>query len=412
MSTNNIFLAVLGGSAAVVTETLYAYLFPQPHSENDKTEPMIPDKIVIITTTFSDKKARQYLLGENSQINQLYAEYGYPPIQESQIRLELMTDAQGKPLDDIRTQADNEAVADAITKIMRELCENKNNTLYVSMAGGRKTMSFYMAYVLSLLGRPQDELTHVLIDENKIKQLPRFEGYEPYKVTENFFFPLKSEQQDIQISLGDVPFVLFSTDIADIDSAYTHDFIQGESFSQTIKSIQEKISPPDISLKRDQQGKYQIFISDTPLKINPRQLLLYCWLLKNRKDNGGKTNSSNEKEVQISVENALYGKDEQENKAKACESTEKLLKIAKCLDLLTNKLENELIDSNQNKKPLTADFFQSNVSRLKDNEIIKKLPLYNIEHKNKKNHHTTYKLSNKIKAQHIKIPECLTNLDL
>ena len=36
-------------------------------------------------------------------------------------------------------------------------------SLHVSIAGGRKTMGFYVGYALSLFARDQDRLSHVLV---------------------------------------------------------------------------------------------------------------------------------------------------------------------------------------------------------------------------------------------------------
>jgi CRISPR-associated protein (TIGR02584 family) len=36
----------------------------------------------------------------------------------------------------------------------------------MSIAGGRKTMGFYAGYALSLYGRAQDRMSHVLVEES------------------------------------------------------------------------------------------------------------------------------------------------------------------------------------------------------------------------------------------------------
>ena len=61
------------------------------------------------------------------------------------------------------TRADNAAVADFITEEVRAITADPNASLHVSIAGGRKTMGFYVGYALSLFGRAQDRLSHVLV---------------------------------------------------------------------------------------------------------------------------------------------------------------------------------------------------------------------------------------------------------
>jgi hypothetical protein len=56
----------------------------------------------------------------------------------------------------------------------------------VSLAGGRKTMSFLAGHALSLLGRPQDRLSHVLVD-TPFEQIPEALGW--------FFYPTKRNQE-------------------------------------------------------------------------------------------------------------------------------------------------------------------------------------------------------------------------
>ena len=46
---------------------------------------------------------------------------------------------------------------------MREITADPQASLHVSIAGGRKTMGFYVGYALSLFGRAQDRLSHVLV---------------------------------------------------------------------------------------------------------------------------------------------------------------------------------------------------------------------------------------------------------
>jgi len=63
----------------------------------------------------------------------------------------------------VRTVEDNEAAANQIIDFVKEKTFDENSRLFCSLAGGRKTMSSYMAIALNLFGRAQDELSHVLI---------------------------------------------------------------------------------------------------------------------------------------------------------------------------------------------------------------------------------------------------------
>lgn len=63
-------------------------------------------------------------------------------------------------LDDLRSA---QAYADHIMHIMREICSDPRTELHVSLAGGRKVSAALLALTISVCGRQQDRLSHVLI---------------------------------------------------------------------------------------------------------------------------------------------------------------------------------------------------------------------------------------------------------
>ena len=179
-----ILLSVIGLSPAVVTETLYALM--------RKNE--LPTEIRVITTQRGKEETMKQLLGiENGKkcnkgfFEQFLSEYANE-IGESTISfgiddILLVEDEHKNELPDIRTELDNQKAADYIVNFIGNLCkEDEKTQLHVSMAGGRKTMGFYAAYALSIFGRPQDKLSHVLVPEE----------YENPKVS--FYYPTKESQ--------------------------------------------------------------------------------------------------------------------------------------------------------------------------------------------------------------------------
>lgn len=99
-----------------------------------------------------------------------------PPIRFDSDYIHVIRGVDGSELDDIVDEAGNHAAADQITRLLRELTRDPGNRLHVSLAGGRKTMGFYIGYALSLYARPQDRLSHVLVN-------PPFESHP------EFFYP-------------------------------------------------------------------------------------------------------------------------------------------------------------------------------------------------------------------------------
>jgi len=71
---------------------------------------------------------------------------------------------ESRDLEDIVTAEDNLAAADAILEVVRGLTSNPDIRLIASLACGRKTMSAFMALAMTLVGRPEDRLCHVLVN--------------------------------------------------------------------------------------------------------------------------------------------------------------------------------------------------------------------------------------------------------
>jgi len=67
------------------------------------------------------------------------------------------------PLADIRNRQDSETFLELILRVLWEKTSDPSTAVHCSLAGGRKTMSTYMALVMQMLGREQDKLYHVLL---------------------------------------------------------------------------------------------------------------------------------------------------------------------------------------------------------------------------------------------------------
>lgn len=189
-----------GLSPQIVTETVFALAI---RGEDG----VLPNEIEVITTTEGARRARLALLSdEPGWFRRLCDEYEIPPIAFDTSRLLVVQDANGLELDDIRSAEDNLAAADFITRRIRALTSDPSASVHVSIAGGRKTMGFYAGYALSLFGRPQDRLSHVLVSE-------------PFESSWEFFYPARTERvisvagnaladaAKAQVTLADIPFV-------------------------------------------------------------------------------------------------------------------------------------------------------------------------------------------------------------
>lgn len=197
-----ILVCVTGLSPQIVTETLFALAVAAP-------TPWIPDEIRLITTQRGADNARLSLLSDHpGWFHQLLKDWGLPPIAFDAAHIEVLRDSAGRALDDIRDDRDNQFAADGIAHLIRQLTEDEHSEIHASIAGGRKTMGFFMGYAMSLWGRPQDKLSHVLVSA-------------PFESQPEFFYPTPTARviqprergQDpldastAKVWLGDIPFV-------------------------------------------------------------------------------------------------------------------------------------------------------------------------------------------------------------
>jgi CRISPR-associated protein (TIGR02584 family) len=197
-----ILLCVPGFNPQVVTHALYALAVA-----NDPA--FIPTEIRAITTTEGATRIKLALLDESSgHFYRFCSDFSIPlnSIRFDVTTIHLITDRKGMPLTDIRSSDDNSAAADSITEIVRELSNDPDCAIHASIAGSRKTVGFYVGYALSLFGRAQDRMSHVLISE-------------PFEENWLFWYPPPVEQiitspdhrlfstKEAKISLALMPFV-------------------------------------------------------------------------------------------------------------------------------------------------------------------------------------------------------------
>lgn len=267
-----VLLAVTGLTPQIVTETLYALAVAQ-------TTSWIPTEIRLITTAEGAQRARLSLLDpKEGQFHALCRDYGltgkisFPPENIMMIR-----DASGAPLADIRTPEDNTLAADALLAEVRALCADDTCALHVSIAGGRKTMGFFLGYALSLFGRSQDRLSHVLVNE-------------PFESLREFYFPPVEPRvlhtakgqpihtADARVLLAEIPFVRLR------DGLPREALAHSAPFASIVSAAQLAVNPP--ALRFDLKNK-QVWCGNQVVSLPPTLLAWYAWLAECRACNLG-----------------------------------------------------------------------------------------------------------------------------
>lgn len=184
----------------------------------------------------------------------------------------VIRDASGAPLADIRTPEDNTLAADALLAAVRALCADENCALHVSIAGGRKTMGFFLGYALSLFGRSQDRLSHVLVNA-------------PFESLREFYFPPAEPRvlhtgsgqpihtADAQVVLAEIPFVRLRDGLP--KEALAH----GAPFASIVSTAQLAVDPP--ALRFDLKNKL-VRCGNHAVPLPPTLLAWYAWLAECR----------------------------------------------------------------------------------------------------------------------------------
>ena len=270
----NILLLVTGGTPQIITETIWALACDPQHNEQ-----WVPDEVHIISTRYGLNEVKNKLLGKYKILTRMKNEYA----QIANLRLEenflhCFTDQEGNELEDLRTPEENEFAANLICEKIRHFSSDEKVSLHVSIAGGRKTMGFYAGYALSLYGRAQDRMSHVLVDEKFEKGI-------------NFYYPSKNENdfiidrenktiglsKDANVWLAQIPFVRLKEAVKD-----KHQLKGEDSFSTVVHKINESFN--DVKLKILVHSREVVINEKFVIKnLAPREFAMLHWFADLRK---------------------------------------------------------------------------------------------------------------------------------
>lgn len=243
-----VLLAVVGTSPQVLTETLYA-LYQQ--------QQWWPDDLLILTTTRGRDLLVKSLITEG-RLQALSEALGAPTLPWRDSMIEVIPDSDGTPAEDARSAADQRALADFILERVRQLTTDEHTEIHASLAGGRKTMTYYLGYSMSLHGRTQDRLSHVLVPAHVERT--------------DVYFPTADTPFDI--TLSDVPFIrlryLLAGSLPDTDPSLPpnpfHELVEKVNLAQSAEShrLQLHIAPSALT----------VTVSDTLERIQPASISL------------------------------------------------------------------------------------------------------------------------------------------
>lgn len=262
-----ILTAVCGLSPQILTETLYALAVA--------SRPVfVPTEIHLLTTREGAHRANLTLLHpESDQFHKLRRDYGLPEIAFDASHIHTVRGMDDSELDDIRSPSDNEHLANYITQAISEYTKDPEAALHVSIAGGRKTMGYYAGYALSLFGREQDRLSHVLVTAD-------------YEGLRDFYYPTpdshviyKSEDRSherpldtskAEVFLAEIPFIRLRDDIP-------ARLLKGQAgFSETIAAARRASEPPYLAIDK---AARELNANGVSVHLQESLLAFYLWVL-------------------------------------------------------------------------------------------------------------------------------------
>lgn len=274
--TKNILFLVTGMTPQIITETIWALA-----CDPDNSNIWIPDEIHVLSTEDGLNQIRSRLFSQKEgfkfqQFKQEFSQVAHVAFDDSDTYLHVICDEQDNILKDLKTPEDNELAANLICQMVREFTQDDDVVLHVSIAGGRKTMGFYAGYALSLYGRAQDRMSHVLVEER-------------YESARDFFYPSADETvfvtnrdgielkaKDAQIWLADIPFVRMREAIVDNHILHPKHHHKS-SFSNIVDTINKSFAPLTLTLHIKER---KVQINDEKHRLDPLFFALLHWFAK------------------------------------------------------------------------------------------------------------------------------------
>jgi CRISPR-associated protein (TIGR02584 family) len=272
-----ILLAATGLTPQIVTETLYGLAsLPEP-------DRFVPDELHVLTTQRGKELVDALFVQDHAnQVDELCRQYG---LREPKVQIHVLRAKTG-PLDDVRTAADNDAAADFILQVVRQVTARQDTAVHFSIAGGRKTMGYYLGTCASLLGRPQDRMSHVLVNE-------------PFESAPEFFFPpreptfmlLRGRPTDTsraKVQLANVGFIR-------LRPLLPAQLVDRGSFTRLVRVLDSIVGEPRLVLRfrphgADREGaRGEVEIGGgLSFTLQPKSFAMY-WLLAKQASRGGQS---------------------------------------------------------------------------------------------------------------------------
>lgn len=246
---NRALFLLVGLTPQVISETVFALTRPGATQ-------FMPTTIRIFTTGAGEEAIHTHLLEWHPDPwRALIRDYSLETLpQLDRACITLLEDGAGNALEDIHDRDALLAAGTLVLEALREVIaspEGPSTAIHLSIAGGRKSMGTLAAQAMSLVGRDQDRLSHVLISP-------------PFEDAPEFFFPPRRAQymhvrvppsrpgdtatwtledaSKARVELADIPFLR----VGALLPAKVRSRMGSASFTKLVSQAQDALSLPRV----------------------------------------------------------------------------------------------------------------------------------------------------------------------
>lgn len=270
----NILICVSGLTPQIITETLFALSIKQKIKF---------DEIVIVTTSkgediingvdkdfnegFGNKRNYPSL---RKVLNQFYSHYKKNKYVNPNSKLTIINAREESlNLNDVRNDKENILFPNKLIEIFKKYtAPEKENILHCSLSGGRKTMSVDMALAISIFGRENDKLYHVLVDES-------------VEFKNDFWFP-KTKKEEKLLEISEKPYIRLRPILGEITE---NKIFSDMNFMDIVNETQEILKKKSVDkLYISIATKMMVYGEFKPVSLEPIQIKLYRFLKENSSD--------------------------------------------------------------------------------------------------------------------------------
>lgn len=251
-------------SPQILTETLFALM------QEDRE--LLPHEIYVLSTQSGADLCKRALFQEQGGwFYKFCSDWHISGIKFDESHIYVIRDTNNVSLRDIRSDVDNQLVANQVLDLIAKFTAEKDSQLHVSIAGGRKTMGFFAGYALSMYGREQDRLSHVLVEES-FEGLPEFFYPTPYPhVIRSRDKRELLECQTARVELAYIPF-LAMRNVLDANILSTT-----SSYADKVRKLQKRVFDKKV---RIHIAEKQFIIGGEQIELSAINFLFYLWIFE------------------------------------------------------------------------------------------------------------------------------------